>query len=29
MKTFLGAPVRIRDEVFGNLYLTEKDDAPS
>ena len=26
MKTFLGAPVRIRDEVFGNLYLTEKKD---
>ena len=26
MKTFLGAPVRIRDEVFGNLYLTEKHD---
>jgi signal transduction histidine kinase len=26
MKTFLGAPVRIRDEVFGNLYLTEKND---
>jgi signal transduction histidine kinase len=26
MKTFLGAPVRIRDEVFGNLYLTEKED---
>jgi signal transduction histidine kinase len=24
MRTFLGAPVRIRDEVFGNLYLTEK-----
>ena len=24
MKTFLGAPVRVRDEVFGNLYLTEK-----
>ena len=24
MQTFLGAPVRIRDEVFGNLYLTEK-----
>jgi signal transduction histidine kinase len=24
MTTFLGAPVRIRDEVFGNLYLTEK-----
>jgi signal transduction histidine kinase len=26
MKTFLGAPVRIRNEVFGNLYLTEKKD---
>jgi signal transduction histidine kinase len=26
MKTFLGAPVRIREEVFGNLYLTEKAD---
>jgi signal transduction histidine kinase len=26
MTTFLGAPVRIRDEVFGNLYLTEKED---
>ncbi|MFB7472522.1 GAF domain-containing sensor histidine kinase [Kitasatospora sp. NPDC056184] len=24
MKTFLGEPIRIRDEVFGNLYLTEK-----
>ncbi len=24
MKTFLGVPVRTRDEVFGNLYLTEK-----
>lgn len=24
MRTFLGAPVRIRDTVFGNLYLTEK-----
>jgi two-component system sensor histidine kinase DevS len=22
MRTFLGVPVRIRDEVFGNLYLT-------
>jgi GAF domain-containing protein len=21
---FLGVPVRVRDEVFGNLYLTEK-----
>jgi signal transduction histidine kinase len=26
MKTFLGVPVRIRDEIFGNLYLTEKRD---
>ncbi|WP_255506963.1 GAF domain-containing sensor histidine kinase [Mycolicibacterium sp. 018/SC-01/001] len=26
METFLGVPVRIRDEVFGNLYLTEKAD---
>ena len=26
MKTFLGVPVRIRDEIFGNLYLTEKED---
>lgn len=26
MRTFLGVPVRIRDEVFGNLYLTEKAD---
>jgi signal transduction histidine kinase len=24
MRSFLGVPVRIRDEVFGNLYLTEK-----
>jgi signal transduction histidine kinase len=24
MHTFLGAPIRIRDQVFGNLYLTEK-----
>jgi signal transduction histidine kinase len=24
MHSFLGAPVRVRDEVFGNLYLTEK-----
>ncbi len=24
MTTFLGVPVRIRDKVFGNLYLTEK-----
>ncbi|MGH3635645.1 MAG: GAF domain-containing protein, partial [Mycobacterium sp.] len=26
MRTFLGVPVQIRDEVFGNLYLTEKAD---
>jgi signal transduction histidine kinase len=24
MRTFLGTPIRVRDEVFGNLYLTEK-----
>ncbi|HEX9042881.1 MAG TPA: GAF domain-containing protein [Trebonia sp.] len=24
MKTFVGVPVRVRDQVFGNLYLTEK-----
>ncbi|WP_432511398.1 GAF domain-containing sensor histidine kinase [Kineococcus sp. SYSU DK001] len=27
MRTFLGAPVRVRDRVFGNLYLTEKSAA--
>lgn len=27
MTSFLGAPVRIRDEVFGNLYLTDKRHA--
>ena len=26
MKTFLGVPVRIRDEIYGNLYLTEKEE---
>jgi signal transduction histidine kinase len=26
MRTFLGVPVRVRDDVFGNLYLTEKKD---
>jgi signal transduction histidine kinase len=26
MHTFLGVPIRIRDQVFGNLYLTEKED---
>lgn len=24
MRSFLGVPIRVRDEVFGNLYLTEK-----
>ncbi|WP_035792165.1 GAF domain-containing sensor histidine kinase [Kitasatospora mediocidica] len=24
MRTFLGVPVRVRDKVFGNLYLTDK-----
>ncbi len=27
MESFLGVPLRIRDEVFGNLYLTDKIDA--
>jgi signal transduction histidine kinase len=26
MHSFLGVPVRVRDQVFGNLYLTEKRD---
>ncbi|MEV5571923.1 GAF domain-containing protein [Spirillospora sp. NPDC052269] len=26
MRTFLGVPIRVRGEVFGNLYLTEKVD---
>jgi signal transduction histidine kinase len=26
MRTFLGVPIRIRDEAYGNLYLTEKRD---
>ena len=25
MHTFLGVPMRVRDEVFGNLYLAEKE----
>ncbi|MDQ1615569.1 MAG: hypothetical protein QOJ60_1508 [Actinomycetota bacterium] len=29
MRTFLGVPVRIRDRVFGNLYLTEKEGGGS
>jgi signal transduction histidine kinase len=24
MRSFLGVPIRLRDEVYGNLYLTEK-----
>ncbi|ROP55612.1 GAF domain-containing sensor histidine kinase [Streptomyces sp. PanSC9] len=24
MNTFLGVPIRVRDQVYGNLYLTEK-----
>jgi signal transduction histidine kinase len=24
MRTFLGVPIRVRDKVYGNLYLTEK-----
>ena len=28
MHSFLGAPVRVRDRVFGNLYLTETRDGP-
>ncbi|WP_369053368.1 GAF domain-containing sensor histidine kinase [Kineococcus terrestris] len=26
MRTFLGVPIRLRDRVFGNLYLTDKRD---
>ncbi len=26
MHTFLGVPIRVRDIVFGNLYLTQKRD---
>jgi len=29
MTSFLGVPIRIRDEVYGNLYLTEKRDGGS
>lgn len=29
MRSFLGVPVRVRNEVYGNLYLTEKIDADS
>ncbi|WP_203924520.1 sensor histidine kinase [Rugosimonospora africana] len=27
MRSFLGVPIRARDQVYGNLYLTEKRDA--
>lgn len=27
MRSFLGVPVKVRDEVFGSLYLTEKANA--
>jgi two-component system, NarL family, sensor histidine kinase DevS len=27
MRSFLGVPIRARDEVFGNLYLTDKKSA--
>jgi signal transduction histidine kinase len=27
MRSFLGVPIRVRDEVFGNLYLTDKQGA--
>ena len=27
MRSFLGVPIRIRDRVFGNLYLTDKQSA--
>jgi two-component system, NarL family, sensor histidine kinase DevS len=27
MRSFLGVPIRIRDQVFGNLYLAEKQGA--
>jgi two-component system, NarL family, sensor histidine kinase DevS len=26
MRSFLGVPIRIREQVYGNLYLTEKED---
>ena len=27
MRSFLGVPIRVRDQVFGNLYLTDKTTA--
>ena len=29
MTSFLGVPIRVRDEVYGNLYLTDKVGAGS
>ena len=29
MRSFLGVPIRIHGEVFGNLYLTNKRSAPA
>ena len=29
MTSFLGVPIRVRDVVFGNLYLTDKTTAPA
>jgi len=29
MVSFLGVPLRVRDQVYGNLYLTEKEGAPA
>ena len=28
MASFLGVPIKVRDEIYGNLYLTEKDGSP-
>ncbi len=28
MDSFLGVPIRVRDEVFGNLYLTNRSSGP-
>ena len=27
MRSFLGVPITVRGETFGNLYMTEKQDA--
>jgi signal transduction histidine kinase len=29
MRSFIGAPIRVRGAVFGNLYLTDKRSAPA